>query len=51
MNYRVSAFMTHYLRLMEDYDAEAARSRLFDQWQPNATWQALLEWDRARLGL
>ncbi|MEQ5836015.1 protein tyrosine phosphatase family protein [Marinobacter sp. NFXS9] len=51
MNYRVSAFMCHYLHLVEGHDAEAARSPLFGQWQPNATWQALLAWDRDDIGL
>ncbi|WP_165495678.1 protein tyrosine phosphatase family protein [Marinobacter halodurans] len=51
MNYRVSAFMTHYLRLVEGYDAADARSPLFDRWAPDATWQALLAWDRAHIGL
>ena len=43
MNYRVSVFMYHYLVCREGYSQTAARSPIFDIWQPEPQWRALLE--------
>lgn len=48
MNYRVSAFMYHYLRLVEGADEESARSSIFARWKPNDTWQQVMNWPDVR---
>lgn len=45
MNYRASAFLYLYLKHCCGYDDSEARSPVFDHWQPNPVWQALLEYD------
>ena len=45
MNYRVSAFMFHYLTCFEGYSAAQARSPIFDIWEPEPQWRAILELD------
>jgi len=49
MNYRVSAFMFHYLSKCEGMDDAAARSKMFDVWQVDQVWQNLLGWSSADL--
>ncbi len=49
-NYRVSAFLYHYLQLRQGYSLQAARSPIFKRWEPNTVWQAFLELDAHRLG-
>ncbi len=51
MNYRVSAFLYHYLQLREGYSAPNARSPIFEQWQPNEIWQAFLSLQHRDIGL
>jgi len=51
MNYRVSAFMFHYLNKMEGREEAGARSLMFDHWQPDAVWQDLLSWTAEDIGL
>jgi len=51
MNYRVSAFMYLYLKHVEGYAESDARSPIFDRWQVEPQWRALLETDPAELGL
>lgn len=51
MNYRVSAFMFHYLSKCEGVDKETARSEMFDVWQVEPAWQNLLSWSSADLDL
>ncbi|NKB76960.1 MAG: phosphatase [Gammaproteobacteria bacterium] len=51
MNYRVSAFMYHYLSKVLGYDAAEARSEMFDRWEPNSTWQDVMSWDKTTMGL
>ncbi len=51
MNYRVSAFMYHYLRHIEGCDASSARSPMFDRWQVEPQWQQILNLPRSALGL
>ena len=43
MNYRVAAFMYHYLRLVEGCDESAARSPMLDRWQIEPQWQRILD--------
>jgi protein tyrosine phosphatase (PTP) superfamily phosphohydrolase (DUF442 family) len=43
MNYRVSAFMFHYLHHLKDYPVEQARSPMFERWQIEPQWQAIME--------
>jgi len=51
MNYRVSAFMYHYLGLVKGYSEQQARSPIFDIWEMEPQWQAFMELDAARLSL
>lgn len=51
MNYRVSAFMYHYLRHVKGYSDTQARSPIFDIWDMEPQWQALMELDAASLNL
>lgn len=50
MNYRVSAFMFHYLTLVQDWSAQKARSPIFDQWKIEPQWQAIMELEPEALG-
>ena len=50
MNYRVSAFMYHYLTLVEGYAPEQARSPIFDRWKIEPQWQAIMDLTPADLG-
>ena len=43
MNYRVSAFMFHYLRLVHGLAPEQARSPVFEEWEPDEVWQEFLK--------
>ena len=51
LNYRVSAFVFHYLTKLRGVSEGAARSPIFEGWQPDAVWSDLLAWDRDRIGL
>ena len=51
MNYRVSAFLFHYLNKVVGDNDDVSRSSMFDSWQPDSTWQQLLTWTRTELGL
>lgn len=51
MNYRVSAFMYLYLTLYRGQDPQQARSPIFDRWDIEPQWQALLQLDAEALGL
>lgn len=48
-NYRVSAFLYHYLRLRKGYSQSAARSPMFEQWHPDSVWSAFLSLDSEAL--
>ena len=50
MNYRVSAFMYHYLTLIEDWPEDRARSPIFDKWEIEPQWQAIMELSPDQLG-
>ena len=45
MNYRVSAFLYLYFKHRLGYSEKEARSPMFDRWQPDAVWEALLKWE------
>lgn len=51
MNYRVSAFLYLYRVHVLGNDPAQARSPIFDRWQPEPAWRALLALDAAALGL
>lgn len=51
MNYRVSAFMYHYLSKVEKHSEEKSRSLIFDQWEPDPIWQELMSWSSEDIGL
>jgi len=51
MNYRVSAFMYHYLSKVEKYSEKKSRSPIFDQWEPDPIWQELMSWSSEEIGL
>ena len=51
MNYRVSAFMYHYLIGTQGYTSEQARSPIFDSWNIEPQWQKIMELDAATIGL
>lgn len=50
MNYRVSAFMYLYLTRFLGFAPDRARSPVFQHWEPDSKWQAILELDAAALG-
>jgi len=50
-NYRVSAFLFHYLEKVEGSSFQEARSPMFSSWTPNETWAELLSWTKEDLGL
>jgi protein tyrosine phosphatase (PTP) superfamily phosphohydrolase (DUF442 family) len=41
-NYRVSAFMLYYTQKYLNFNKNQATSPLFNEWQPNTTWQNFL---------
>ena len=49
MNYRVSAFLYLYFKYWRGYGEAEARSPMFEQWQPDPVWQALMAWDAGML--
>ena len=51
MNYRVSAFMFHYLTKMEGRDPALSRSSMFDHWTPDPVWADLMSWDAGTIGI
>jgi len=51
MNYRVSAFMYHYLSKIENRDESDARSIIFQQWNIEPIWKELMSWSSTDLGL
>ena len=50
MNYRVSAFMFHYLTLVEDWSEDRARSPIFEKWDLEPQWQAIMDLSADQLG-
>jgi len=50
MNYRVSAFLFHYLHHFMNYPVEQARSPMFECWQIEPQWQEIMQLTAADLG-
>jgi protein tyrosine phosphatase (PTP) superfamily phosphohydrolase (DUF442 family) len=51
MNYRVSAFMYHYLRRVMGYSERQARSPILETWQMEPQWRAIMDLDVSTLDL
>jgi protein tyrosine phosphatase (PTP) superfamily phosphohydrolase (DUF442 family) len=51
MNHRVTAFMYHYLTKVMGYDEARARSPMFDVWEPDEVWTAVMAWSREDIGI
>lgn len=51
VNYRVSAFLYQYFRLVHDVDVETAGQVIVADWQPDAVWQGFMALDRQDVGL
>jgi protein tyrosine phosphatase (PTP) superfamily phosphohydrolase (DUF442 family) len=51
MNYRVSAFMFHYLNKIEKRDETNAKSIMFQKWNTDPVWKELMSWSSTDLGL
>ena len=51
MNYRVSAFMYHYLSKVKGYGEEESKSVIFEKWEIENQWRDMLEWDDKEIGL
>ena len=50
-NYRVSAFMYQYLKLLYGLTSKEAKSPIFDFWQPNDIWQGMMDLSREEIHL
>lgn len=51
MNYRVSAFLYHYLTKVEGWDDGRARSPIFARWEMQPEWRELMTWSESDIGL
>lgn len=51
MNYRVSAFMYHYLGKVENRSETDARSAMLQKWQMNSVWEEVMSWSTTDIGL
>ncbi len=51
MNYRVSAFMYHYLSKIEKRDEVNSRSAMFQKWKMEPAWVELMSWSEIDIGL
>ena len=51
MNYRVSAFMFHYLHKAQGYSIEASKSPMFETWVMEPQWRAILDLSAGDIGL
>ena len=51
MNYRVSAFMYHYLSKIENREESISRSPIFQKWNMEPAWKELMTWSKSELGL
>lgn len=51
VNYRVSAFLYQYLRLVRGYDAEAAREAVFTGWEPDRVWREFMVLEKSDVDL
>jgi protein tyrosine phosphatase (PTP) superfamily phosphohydrolase (DUF442 family) len=50
LNYRVSAFMYQYRRRVLGLDEAAARSPMFQRWEPDPVWRAFMQMDPGEMG-
>ncbi len=51
MNYRVSAFMFHYLDKVENCDETNSRSIMFQKWTMEPVWEDVMSWSSFNIGL
>lgn len=51
MNYRVSAFMFHFLNKVKGNSESEATSEIFEWWSPDTVWKDLLKWTSTEIGL
>jgi len=51
MNYRVSAFMYHYLSKVDRLDETRSRSPIFRVWNMEPAWAELMSWSSTDIGL
>ena len=51
MNFRVSAFMYHYLSKVEKLPEAQAKSIMFEYWELNPVWEELMSWSSEHIGL
>jgi len=51
MNYRVSAFMFHYLSKVESIGESESMSPIFKSWKPDNKWQEILSLTSHEIGL
>lgn len=51
MNFRVSAFMYHYLSKIEKLPESEAKSLMFEYWELEPVWKELMSWSSADIGL
>lgn len=51
MNYRVSAFMFHYLHKCRGYSVEASKSPMFGIWRVEPQWRDILDLSADEIGL
>ena len=51
LNYRVSAFLYQYQRLVHGASDEEAKNAMLKSWQPDAVWQEFMSLSRQDIGL
>jgi protein tyrosine phosphatase (PTP) superfamily phosphohydrolase (DUF442 family) len=51
LNYRVSAFMFHYLNKIKGFSTDEARSSVFQNWDPDPVWKDVFSWDAEKIGV
>jgi hypothetical protein len=51
LNYRASAFIYQYFKLVKNIPSHVAKESLFDGWEPNPVWLKLMALEKADLGL
>jgi protein tyrosine phosphatase (PTP) superfamily phosphohydrolase (DUF442 family) len=51
MNFRVSAFMYHYLSKVEKLTEAQAKSLMFEYWELNPVWEELMSWSSEDISL
>ena len=51
MNYRVSAFMYHYLSKVEENGEDQSRSLMFNKWNMEPEWEEVMSWSATDIGL